>query len=102
MPQNTPHIDALLTPGEVATMFRVDAKTVSRWAKLGKIPFVWTLGGHRRYPEKAVRELLARNMTQRKDDTAASQTDVALEAHVGPDAGKAGPDQLSEPQPHQL
>ena len=41
--------DELLTPGEVAELFRVNAKTVTRWAKAGKISVVRTLGGHRRY-----------------------------------------------------
>lgn len=48
----------LLTPSEVAAMFRVDPKTVSRWAAAGKIPSVRTLGGHRRYPADEVRRLL--------------------------------------------
>lgn len=39
----------LLTPGEVAELFRVNAKTVTRWARAGKISVVRTLGGHRRY-----------------------------------------------------
>ena len=51
-----PH--ALLTPGEVATMFRVDPKTVTRWAKAGKLSAVRTLGGHRRFSESEVRGLL--------------------------------------------
>jgi excisionase family DNA binding protein len=51
-------IDALLTPGEVATLFRVDPKTVTRWAKAGKLTSVRTLGGHRRYRELEVRNLL--------------------------------------------
>lgn len=50
--------EALLTPAEVAAMFRVDAKTVTRWAKLGKLPHTKTLGGHRRYPAAAVEKLL--------------------------------------------
>ncbi|WP_242908774.1 BldC family transcriptional regulator [Actinomadura terrae] len=66
MPKRTAEFEALLTPGEVANMFRVDAKTVTRWAQQGKIPFVWTLGGHRRYPEKKVHALLARGTSQRK------------------------------------
>ena len=41
--------DHLMTPGEVAKMLRVDPKTVSRWAKAGKLSAVRTLGGHRRY-----------------------------------------------------
>jgi len=49
----------LLTPAEVAAMFRVDPKTVTRWAKAGKLTSIRTLGGHRRYRETEVRELLA-------------------------------------------
>ena len=50
---------ALLTPSEVASMFRVDPKTVTRWAKAGKLSAIRTLGGHRRYSEAEVRSLLA-------------------------------------------
>jgi excisionase family DNA binding protein len=49
---------ALLTPSEVATLFRVDPKTVTRWAKAGKISAIRTLGGHRRFHEDEVRTLL--------------------------------------------
>ncbi len=48
----------LLTPAEVAILFRVDPKTVSRWAKAGKLTSIRTLGGHRRYKESEVKELL--------------------------------------------
>jgi excisionase family DNA binding protein len=48
----------LLTPSEVASLFRVDPKTVTRWAQSGKISSVRTLGGHRRYREAEVRALL--------------------------------------------
>ena len=47
-----------MTPSEVASLFRVDAKTVTRWAQEGKLPFVRTLGGHRRYPRDEVLRLL--------------------------------------------
>jgi len=50
--------EALLTPSEVASLFRVDPKTVTRWAKAGKISSIKTLGGHRRYRESEVRKLL--------------------------------------------
>lgn len=50
--------ESLLTPAEVATMFRVDPKTVTRWAKAGKLTSIRTLGGHRRYREAEVRALL--------------------------------------------
>ncbi len=49
---------ALLTPSEVATLFRVDPKTVTRWAKAGKISAIRTLGGHRRFREDEVLQLL--------------------------------------------
>jgi excisionase family DNA binding protein len=48
----------LLTPAEVAALFRVDPKTVTRWAKSGKLTAVRTLGGHRRFRESEVRALL--------------------------------------------
>ena len=51
--------EALLTPAEVASMFRVDPKTVTRWAKSGKLTSIRTLGGHRRYREAEVKALLA-------------------------------------------
>ena len=50
--------DALLPPAEVAALFRVDPKTVTRWARAGKLTSLRTLGGHRRYRESEVRALL--------------------------------------------
>jgi excisionase family DNA binding protein len=43
------HDPALMTPGEVAALFRVDPKTVTKWARAGKLSPIRTLGGHRRY-----------------------------------------------------
>lgn len=48
-----------LTPSEVAALFGVDAKTVSRWARDGKLSCIRTLGGHRRYRATEVHALLA-------------------------------------------
>ena len=50
--------EELLTPSEVAKLFRVDPKTVTRWAKSGKLSSIRTLGGHRRYRASEVRQLL--------------------------------------------
>lgn len=50
----------LLTPAEVAKLFRVDPKTVTRWAKSGKLSTIRTLGGHRRYRASEVYALLNR------------------------------------------
>lgn len=50
--------DELLTPSEVAKLFRVDPKTVTRWAKAGKLSSIRTLGGHRRYRATEIQRLL--------------------------------------------
>jgi excisionase family DNA binding protein len=46
-----------LRAAEVADILQVSPQTVSRWAKEGKLPFLKTLGGHRRYPEAEIRKL---------------------------------------------
>ncbi len=51
--------DELLTPSEVAKLFRVDPKTVTRWATAGRIGSIRTPGGHRRFRESEVRSMLA-------------------------------------------
>jgi excisionase family DNA binding protein len=51
--------EQLLTPSEVAARFRVDPKTVTRWANAGKLSSIRTLGGHRRFRRSEVEELLA-------------------------------------------
>jgi excisionase family DNA binding protein len=56
---NESNTEKLLTPSEVAAMFRVDPKTVTRWAKAGKLSSIRTLGGHRRYRESEIRDLIA-------------------------------------------
>lgn len=53
-----PEAEQLLTPSEVAALFRVDPKTVTRWAKAGKLHSIRTLGGHRRYLASEVHALL--------------------------------------------
>jgi excisionase family DNA binding protein len=54
--QNTQ--DALLTPAEVAALFRVNPKTVTRWARAGKITAIRTLGGHRRFRASEIKRCL--------------------------------------------
>lgn len=46
------------TPAEVAAMFRVDPKTVTRWARQGLLTAIRTPGGHRRYLAAEVDALL--------------------------------------------
>src|SRR5262245_31472774 len=66
--------DGIMTPGEVAALFRVDAKTVTRWAKQGRLTCFMTPGGHRRYRESEVRALVdedyARDLGQLEHDKA--------------------------------
>jgi excisionase family DNA binding protein len=57
----------LLTPGEVAQLFRVDPKTVTRWAANGRISSVRTPGGHRRFHESVVRGLLREGLEEGSD-----------------------------------
>jgi excisionase family DNA binding protein len=55
-----PDVEPFLFTSQVADLLHVSSKTVARWAKEGRLPFQRTLGGHRRYPEAAIRELAAR------------------------------------------
>jgi excisionase family DNA binding protein len=59
-PQNGTTGDVYIRTAEAAKMLRVSPKTISRWAKQGKLPHVVTLGGHRRFPASAIRELASR------------------------------------------
>ena len=52
-----PDAEVLLTPREVAELFGVDPKTVTRWAKAGKLTTIRTLGGHRRFRKSEVEDL---------------------------------------------
>jgi excisionase family DNA binding protein len=48
----------IMTPAEVAKAFGVDPKTVTRWAKDGRLNSIRTLGGHRRYMRTEIESLL--------------------------------------------
>ena len=52
-------VERLLTSAEVARMFRVDPKTVTRWAITGRLGSIRTPGGHRRFRASEVKGLLA-------------------------------------------
>ena len=57
--RRAPSVQDHLRTAEVADLMHVHPKTVACWARLGLLPYVRTLGGHRRFPEAAVRELAA-------------------------------------------
>ncbi|WP_121188229.1 BldC family transcriptional regulator [Nocardiopsis sp. Huas11] len=63
----TTSIPVPLTPAEVAALFRVDPKTVTRWAQDGKLPSFRTPGGHRRYPSSEVYSLRTASVTPATD-----------------------------------
>jgi excisionase family DNA binding protein len=105
--------DALLTPAEVAAILYVDPKTVTRWARAGKLNFVLTPGGHRRFLESEIvamitgvnhgsdqREMIEHDVRQEGGTTGSDQVAaaaavvaeavaIALEAQAD-DAAEAG------------
>jgi len=48
----------LITPREVAALFCVNPKTVTRWAVAGRLTAYRTLGGHRRFSRAQIEQLL--------------------------------------------
>jgi len=58
-PRHVPSTATFLRSAEVAAILQVSPKTIARWAQQGLLPCQRTLGGHRRYPELAIRELAA-------------------------------------------
>ena len=57
--RRAPSAATFLWSAEVAAILQVSPKTIARWAQQGRLPCQRTLGGHRRYPESAIRELAA-------------------------------------------
>ena len=54
----TPTEPRYLRTAQVAELLHVSPKTVSRWAQDGRLPYLRTLGGHRRYPDAEIRALV--------------------------------------------
>jgi excisionase family DNA binding protein len=81
--------DRLLTPGEVAALFRVDPKTVTRWAAAGRIGSIRTPGGHRRFRESEVRALLEGDgvIEEMREDDAVNRPRNGGPANPGPTYG---------------
>jgi excisionase family DNA binding protein len=103
LPELVENADALLTPAEVARLFRVDPKTVARWEKDGRLASVKTLGGHRRYPQTQINALLT---TPRGDGAvllALEEVRDLATAHGDPTAAARISDLITtlRTQPHQ-
>ena len=58
-PRPAPRVASFLRSAQVAAILQVSPKTIARWAQHGLLSYQRTLGGHRRYPEPAIRELAA-------------------------------------------
>ena len=54
-----PDAEPFLHTSQVADLLHVSPKTIARWATDGRLPHERTLGGHRRHPEPAIRQLAA-------------------------------------------
>jgi excisionase family DNA binding protein len=87
---DVPDNEYLRTFEVAAELGGVSPKTVTRWAKAGKLPYLWTLGGHRRYPAAAIRELAATLSHQPEEAT----DDLGSTADRLP-----GEEALSDPDP---
>jgi excisionase family DNA binding protein len=83
-----PGVSHLMTPREVGELFRVDAKTVTRWARTGKLDCIRTLGGHRRFERAEVQRLYDERTVERSETsealTAQAATARLLELQVVP------------------
>ncbi len=55
----SPDAEPFPHPSHVADLLHVSPKTIAHWAKDGRLPYQRALGGHRRYPEQAIRQLAA-------------------------------------------
>lgn len=49
----------LMRPAEVAALFGVNPKTITRWARGGKLPSIRTRGGHRRFAAEDILRILS-------------------------------------------
>ena len=88
--------DRLLTPGEVAALFRVDPKAVTRWAAAGRIGSIRTPGGHRRFRESEVKALLEGGLdfddeTPPSAGGAGPSAGTSTGSSTGPSTGSTGP-----------
>lgn len=72
-----------LRTSEVARKLQVSPKTVSRWAKEGRLPYLATLGGHRRFPEAHIEALLGGLSRVAENGPVLHQMDIAAPVTTG-------------------
>jgi excisionase family DNA binding protein len=78
---NTPVVPQLMRVSEVAAVWNVDARTVTKWCKAGRYPALRTPTGHRRIPVVAVRVSLIRG------GATSAEADARIAAVLGRQAG---------------
>jgi excisionase family DNA binding protein len=86
-----------LSPAQVARIFGVDPKTVTRWAATGKIKSIRTPGGHRRYSDAEIQSFL----NGAADTPAAAQPDPEA-ALAEPISGRSEPRHTGPPVEHHI
>ena len=77
----TPTEPRYLRTAQVAELLHVSPKTVSRWAQEGRLPYLRTWGGHRRYPDAEIRALV-----ETLSEPSAGQPPTWLPRHTGTSA----------------
>ena len=53
-----------IAPAEAARLLKVSARTITRWAREGRLPSITTLGGHRRFPRATIEALAQDQLAQ--------------------------------------
>lgn len=51
---------SLLTPAEAARLLHVAPTTIRHWAQIGRLPFISTPGGHRRFDRNDILSLMSK------------------------------------------
>ena len=93
--------DELLTPAEVAAILFVDPKTVTRWARAGKLDAIRTPGGHRRYLRSDVMAIMTGHHTSQRPEPSTSpgqsgsSTDGAQDSAAGTPAATTVSDAIA-------
>jgi len=61
--------EKLLTPSQVGKLLNVSPITVRFWAKEGRLKFIMTPGGHRRFEHTEIEKLIGSKLAAKKDKT---------------------------------
>ena len=71
--------ERLLRTSDVALLFQVSERTVSEWARRGRVPSVRTPGGHRRYPAAQIRQVFVDGRSDLARDGAGGVADAPVD-----------------------